>query len=619
MALSVAFVAAAVLPFAGPVRAAEAATPDQQLADRYAPIVAVQQHATACGDGEPYSPAPVEAVLGRPEVLLRAGDGSILTTAPTADDLANASADAYLDLPGNALDPGCGYETWFGQTGAAATPTVYSRVATDPDEPGRLALQYWIFWVYNDWNDRHEGDWEMLQIAFDADTAEDALQQQPVEVAVAQHEGSERRAWAKVQKDGDRPIVYPGTGSHATYYSPDHWFGKSAASGFGCDDTRGPSTRIDPAVVMLPQAVDGAGDPFAWLSFQGRWGERQPSFNNGPTGPTTKDQWDHPIRWMEEEGRDGSVSLPAVGSRVTDFFCTASAAGSILFIKFLDQPWLVAVVVLAVVALLVVGVRRTLWSPDLPLPVEQRRRNGQILRGAARLMAQHPRRFLPIAGLLLVGGVLAAVAQVVVLLIPTFDDVTDIVGRSSGAAATLALLAGALITLPVAIYAHAATLRLVADLDAGLDTARDASGHGILRRTWRSPALGTSAVFLLLALVLVTAPLFFAIVLALWSVSSSAADRDGTGIVASFRRSRRLTKRHRFRVLALVLVIFVVGLGTGPFIGTVVLIVLDVSFGFVNLIAALFLAVLLPWVSVALRLLHGDLTAATTNPHTSAT
>ena len=68
--------------------------------------------------------------------------------------------------------------------------------------------------------------------------------------------------------------------------------------------------------------------PFAWLSFQGRWGERQPSFNNGPTGPTTKDQWDHPIRWMEEEGRDGSVSLPPAGTRVTDFFCYASAAGS---------------------------------------------------------------------------------------------------------------------------------------------------------------------------------------------------------------------------------------------------------------------------------------------------
>ena len=42
--------------------------------------------------------------------------------------------------------------------------------STDPGYPGQLALQYWIFYVFNDWNNLHEGDWEMIQLNFDAAT-----------------------------------------------------------------------------------------------------------------------------------------------------------------------------------------------------------------------------------------------------------------------------------------------------------------------------------------------------------------------------------------------------------------------------------------------------------------
>ena len=30
-----------------------------------------------------------------------------------------------------------------------------------PRHPGRIALQYWLFYVFNDFNNLHEGDWEM--------------------------------------------------------------------------------------------------------------------------------------------------------------------------------------------------------------------------------------------------------------------------------------------------------------------------------------------------------------------------------------------------------------------------------------------------------------------------
>ena len=52
-----------------------------------------------------------------------------------------------------------------------STPTTYARVVTEPQHPGRLALQYWFFYVFNDFNDKHEGDWEMIQLDFDAPDA----------------------------------------------------------------------------------------------------------------------------------------------------------------------------------------------------------------------------------------------------------------------------------------------------------------------------------------------------------------------------------------------------------------------------------------------------------------
>ena len=379
-ALAIAAAVVAVVVVSADTTTNAAATSAEELAARYAPVMMVQTQAEACGDGEPYRPTSVDAVLGQPGVVLRDANGAVLAEPPTAADLFDAPADAHLDIPGGALNPGCDYERWLRSTGEADRPTVYARVLTDPEAPGRLVVQYWMFWIYNDWNNRHEGDWEMMQLVFDAPTADAALLlDAPTEVMISQHEGGERRSWDRVSQSAGHPVVFPAGGSHANFFSSHRWFGKDGQSGFGCDDTRGPSTTLSPAVVLLPDEVSGRDDPFAWTVWAGHWGEEQRSINNGPTGPVTKDQWTHPVVWMETEGRTASVSLPEQGSKVTDFFCSASTKGSLLFIEFLDRPWLVAATLVAVIALLVLGVRRTLWSPDLPLPLVQRRRLGQML------------------------------------------------------------------------------------------------------------------------------------------------------------------------------------------------------------------------------------------------
>ena len=568
-------VASALSPWS-PVRpvSADDATPEQRLAEQWAPYVEVQQQPEECGPGEPYLPTAVETVLGRDDVVLRAADGTVITTAPTAADLFAAPDDAHLDLPGDALAPGCDYEQWFREVNGDRPPSVYARVVTDPEVPGALVLQYWLFWVFNDWNDKHEGDWEMFQLVFDADTAEQALGRGPTEFAAAQHEGAERRDTQRVETRDGRPVVHPSAGSHATYYSSDRWFGASASAGFGCDDTLAPSNSLQPEVVLLPSEVTGPADPFAWLAWEGRWGEQQPAFNNGPTGPNTKDQWTRPIGWMNDKGRASSVSLPARGSAVTDFFCSAARRGSLLFIDFLREPWAVAAVIAVLAAFIA-------WAVRSNLP---------ILRRASAQLRTHRRRFLPISAFVLLGGLAIALVQSLLLLIPG-DETTGIV-----------FLLGTAGSLAVSLIASSSAITLLHDLREGTDPA-----EGPLRRGLRSHALRTAGPVLAVTLATAVIPVLGLGFLLAWSVAPSAAAFEQLRPRQAAARSFRLTRGRRWRVGVIVLVAFVVATLPGPLTGTVVLLLTGASFAVVNLISGVFGALLVPWLASVLCALYLEL------------
>src|SRR5262249_9101664 len=157
--------------------------------------------------------------------------------------------------PGSALDPGCGYLRWEHRLVAGHAPTVYAHLVDDPAHPGKLALQYWFFYVFNDWNNLHEGDWEMIQLVFDAATPAQALERRPVEIGYSQPEGGEGAAWTddKLELvDGTHPVVHPAAGSHANFYGDALYLGSSAEEGVGCDDTRGPHLDVRPIVRTIP-------------------------------------------------------------------------------------------------------------------------------------------------------------------------------------------------------------------------------------------------------------------------------------------------------------------------------------------------------------------------------
>ena len=367
-----------ILAFVPATSAVDAQSADEQeLAERYAPIVMLRTQEADCdSDGEPFAPMAVDLLLDNPQIALRqVGNGDpTVTRAPGASDLANLGEGFYLDFPGDSLRPGCLYEQDHNRFNAGQPAVVYAHVAQQPDRPDLLALQYWLFWYYNDWNNKHEGDWEFVQLLFPASTVAEALATDPVSVGYAQHEGGERADWTddKLEREGGtHPVVYSSQRSHASYFAAALYMGRSGSEGFGCDDTEEPSTRVEPDVVVLPDAVDDPSDPLAWVGFDGRWGERHAAPNNGPTGPNTKPQWTEPVTWHEGL-RDSSFVVPTGDTRGTeliDTFCSVVEWGSVQFVRFVASPARVLFVLALLTALAVFIVRRTSWRSVGPVPL----------------------------------------------------------------------------------------------------------------------------------------------------------------------------------------------------------------------------------------------------------
>jgi hypothetical protein len=588
-----------------PAAPASAASAEEELAARYAPIVVVRDQPDACGPGEAYRPTSVDTVLGAGDVTLVGPDGQQIS-APTAADLAARGEGWYLDLPGNPLDPGCDYERWFDAATTGSESTLYARVADDPDHPGTLALQYWFFWTYNDWNDKHEGDWEMIQLLFPADSAQAALEVEPTAIAFAQHEGSEVARWGdpKIHREGDRVAVFPAQGSHAAYYTQAQWFGRSAAAGFGCDNTLAQGVRLDPDIVLLPEQPTGE---FAWLDFTGRWGEKAPSFNNGPTGPATKTQWDSPVSWQLEEGRETAVALPIVGGPSVAAFCELTEAGSLAFISLLDKPWLVIGIVLAVLLTIVVLVWRTDWFNNDDPALDRERKAGQIAVAGLDTLRKHPGAFW-VPGLLVVGGVaLNLLVGRLVLRARPGADLTDVNGFGDQVAGIGLALLAAFLVLPVIAFAMAVTVEVTDALAQG----RPIDSRTAFRRVLVHPggwvaALLTYVVVTLLAATWLLLPVALWL-LSRWAIALPTTELEDDGVRRGLRRSAELTRGHRWRsaLLGAFLVWLAFSLPAG--VGAIVLLVTGWPFWVADLVSILVAAVAIPAMSVALTLLYYDL------------
>jgi hypothetical protein len=213
---------------------------------------------------------------------------------------------------------------------------VYGRFVRGPSGP---ALQYWFLYVYNDFWNNHEADWEMATIELKDDG-------DPVQVGISCHHGGFRRAWDAAPKAGERPIVYVARGSHGGYFAyrregypvvdlrrrtnfplplrvfapvverlpawrrlTDHPPADPQRDAGAADFERG--ERIEPALRIMP--TDGAAvadGSFWWMRYQGKWGSTHTRIFgtvgiDSPWGPSMQpERWNDPVRWLRSLRQD---------------------------------------------------------------------------------------------------------------------------------------------------------------------------------------------------------------------------------------------------------------------------------------------------------------------------
>ena len=500
---------------------------EQALAERYAPVVRLVTQEKECGPGEPYRPVDVDVLFGADTVSLRGpwNRTDLIAIGPSAAQLGQGLYGYHLDFPGDALNPGCSYEQWERRIAAGTKPTVYAHVATEAGRPGKLALQYWLFYVFNDWNNPHEGDWEMIQLDFDAPTAATALERQPLEVGYSQHEGAERASWGSSKLEivgGTHPVVNVAAGSHANFFGQALYLGSGPSQGVGCDDTRGPADDVRPVVETIPSGPREARALFPWIGFQGRWGELQRAFYNGPTGPNLKLQWTEPVTWAQG-WRSRSYAVPVggvLGTRTTGFFCGAVAGGSEVLRRLVHDPGpvLLVLVILSVLALL--GLSRATWRPTAPLAPARRRAWGQIIAASGRMYRQRIALFVGIGLLLVPISLLVALLQTLMLKTSSFVGISN-EGRGAGLLVLLLAGFGVALTLFGIGLVQAATTRALVETARGRPVG-PVSAYRLSARSAR-PLLG--AVVIAAVTVVLLAGSLFLLPFAVWLAGPLVADR----------------------------------------------------------------------------------------------
>jgi hypothetical protein len=585
---------------------------EKALAEKYRPVVRIVEQKEECGPGEPFEPMDVDRLFDEPTVALRGPWNAfdLVKIAPTAKDLVGRY-EYHLDFPGTALDPGCGYERWARRITEGSRPAVYAHVASERDRPGKLALQYWFFYAFNDFNNLHEGDWEMIQLVFDARDAAEALDRRPESIGYSSHEGAERADWGDDKLElvgGTHPVVFPAAGSHANKFTDALYLGSSAEAGVGCDDTRGPHVTLLPVVRTIPSDAGAAQAAFPWTAFEGRWGELQEAFFNGPTGPNLKRQWTEPIAWSET-WRARSYAAPTAGifgTSATDFFCTSVATGSKGLVALLRNPGATLLVLAGLLILAGWAVTRTRWRGSAALRLARRRRWGQILAAAGRMYVSRVRLFIGMGVLFIPLGFAISLLQALVL--GGFGLLgVDTSGEGAGAIALAVVVLGTTLTLLALFLVQAATACALVEIDEGRDVRALAAYRSALTKTrpllrGLAVAVGVWVVFSATIFLLPVA-IWFAV---RWSLLAQVVELEDLPAGRALRRSADLVHERWLRVASLVFVGAVLAFAAGPFVGALLILVTDAPLPLLNIVAGIVYALAMPFVALTTSYVYFD-------------
>jgi hypothetical protein len=200
------------------------------------------------------------------------GPGNVsLGTLNHIGDPAFRSPVNYLDFSPAWIDFGLSIED--GYKALTVYPSVYFKVFKDPEKENPIAVQYWFFYYYNDWEEvDHPGDWETITVFLDADA-------QPVEAIFSTHYEANRYSWIKVETVNEtHPKVYVANGGHGSYNRP----GDTPYTPLKIYDYHEGDREVLSVsdYFLLDISVQEDTDD-SWIRFEGRWGDE----NTAPNGP----------------------------------------------------------------------------------------------------------------------------------------------------------------------------------------------------------------------------------------------------------------------------------------------------------------------------------------------
>ncbi|KAF2022145.1 hypothetical protein BU24DRAFT_38761 [Aaosphaeria arxii CBS 175.79] len=292
-------------------RQAPAGVPDYVM--KYAPVVYLHSQ-------EKYFPSDISAQLAHSIPKVQFQDVPGVPNPLDLNNLDQVTGDAFLTSKDDVTkDP-----EWIkgvrpdsnGKTNNAVTAAV---IVNDKGD-GNVDAFYFHFYAYNYGGTvlglpqlnfgNHVGDWEHNMIRFKNGV--------PQHVWYSQHANGQAFSYSVTQKhnNGDRPIAYSASGSHAIYAIPgkhDHTIPNFNLPGGVLEDKTDAGVFWDPMLAAYYykfNAADGSftpydgnsGTPVKYLGFKGRWGDQeyptsdkrqvklfgQAKFSSGPTGPADK-------------------------------------------------------------------------------------------------------------------------------------------------------------------------------------------------------------------------------------------------------------------------------------------------------------------------------------------
>jgi hypothetical protein len=189
----------------------------ERLARNFAPVF----HFT---EDENFKPVSIDALRGRAQLCEKA-DGQVdhtgcksLDSFPDTSPCGSAPCprEWILDLPPDEYQPSgyVGIENEL-RHGSYARPVVYWHVA---DLGLRRVLSYWVYYLFNNFANIHEGDWETVQVDLVGGKNKDT-------VGVARwffssHKAGDTRSCRTIPSNCRHPDVFVAQGSHANYFTP---------------------------------------------------------------------------------------------------------------------------------------------------------------------------------------------------------------------------------------------------------------------------------------------------------------------------------------------------------------------------------------------------------------